>query len=71
MLHFKYLKKINFYLLFSLLLIQVPVISQNIFENQENYSEEVNEIESLVEELFDSKIQSQTLPEINKKLKDE
>ena len=32
------------------------ILVQNIYQEKDNYSEEINDIENLVEELFDSKI---------------
>ena len=97
MLHSKYFKKLNLFLIFSLISIQTPVNSQIIFKektsnfekklekvnnnfknnfnsllvqniNQEQdiYSEEIIDIENMVEELFDS----EKITDIDTKLND-
>ncbi len=44
------------------------LLAQKNSKEQDNYSEEINDIENLVEEIFDSKINSKKTPEIDKKL---
>ena len=44
------------------------LLAQKNSKEQDNYSEEINDIENLVEEIFDSKINSPKTPEIDKKL---
>jgi len=46
-------------------------IAQEISEEQDDYSEEINDIENLVEELFDSKINNKETTQIYRKLNDE
>ncbi len=47
------------------------ILVQNIYQGQDNYSEEINDIENLVEELFDSKINYKKSTEIDTQINQE